>query len=446
MKKNEKFKIDNNEYIIMSKIGEGGNSCVYKVENNNQEFALKLLKIEDLTQDKVNRFKNEQKFCLENKNKNTINVISYGDIFKEEKMYYALLPLYKSNLKEYLNNNLNLEINEKLLIIKNIINGVIFFHEKKVIHRDLKPENILMNNLEDVVIADFGIAHFKDKENYVDNKTDKKSRMCNFNYASPEQKNKNNDWVSFESDIFSLGLMINEIFTKNIINGIDYYKIENKYKELKYIDYIVENMIKYEKSERWDIVKVKEEFNKFLDILNNVEKGYKKELILEFKEYANVKNNYYTQKHVLLTDQKILIKTNEKEVLNKKLDDFNEEFAEIINVYNYCSGIEFCVVEKKDDLNFKIILLVHYGANTNAIEIYQVKNGEFLNRNLAKNILFTKYKPIIYSKENIEGLFMDVYYLEEDKQIKEIYYLYNEDVFFIKKIIEDIYEEPKRLY
>lgn len=54
--------------------------------------------------------------------------------------------------------------NETILgIFSSIIDGVGAAHLNHVVHRDLKPENILCKESgEELVVADFGIAHFTD--------------------------------------------------------------------------------------------------------------------------------------------------------------------------------------------------------------------------------------------------------------------------------------------
>lgn len=49
------------------------------------------------------------------------------------------------------------------LMLKRIIEPLIYLHEKGIMHRDIKPENLIMRtkNFEsDIVIADFGLAQY----------------------------------------------------------------------------------------------------------------------------------------------------------------------------------------------------------------------------------------------------------------------------------------------
>jgi calcium-dependent protein kinase len=45
-------------------------------------------------------------------------------------------------------------------VMKGLLEGLEYMHERKIMHRDLKPENIILRdeNDYDCVIADFGLA------------------------------------------------------------------------------------------------------------------------------------------------------------------------------------------------------------------------------------------------------------------------------------------------
>lgn len=43
-------------------------------------------------------------------------------------------------------------------LFKQILDGVAYIHDLKIIHRDLNPKNIFVDNIDNVKIGDFGLA------------------------------------------------------------------------------------------------------------------------------------------------------------------------------------------------------------------------------------------------------------------------------------------------
>ena len=75
----------------------------------------------------------------------------------ESFLYYVMPYVEGDNLREKLDRERQLSVDEALQITKAVASALQYTHDRDVIHRDIKPENILLQAGEPVV-ADFGIA------------------------------------------------------------------------------------------------------------------------------------------------------------------------------------------------------------------------------------------------------------------------------------------------
>src|SRR5699024_11071860 len=100
---------------------------------------------------------------------------------------------------------------EKIRISLQLTKIMATIHGRKIIHRDLSPSNILFVNGE-IKIADFGLG--KNFEEIHSHQTLHTKDFGQFYYCSPEQRYALKDGDK-KSDVFSLGKVINFIFTGN---------------------------------------------------------------------------------------------------------------------------------------------------------------------------------------------------------------------------------------
>jgi serine/threonine protein kinase len=100
-----------------------------------------------------------------------------------------------------------------------------------------------------VVVADFGTAHFADEELFTLVETAPNTRTANVIYAAPEQKARGRR-VDHRADIFALGLMLNEIFTGEVIHAPGYQKVATVASGYAWVDEIVAEMIDTDPNKR----------------------------------------------------------------------------------------------------------------------------------------------------------------------------------------------------
>lgn len=237
------------EYTIIEQIGEGGNGRVFLATTvAENKVALKFIE-RNIGGDKLKRFKNEIAFCEHNKHKNIVEIQDRGYAFLNDKDYvFYVMPLYKETLKDKIKNGIP---HEKVLdIFIGLLEGLKFAHEHKSIHRDIKPENIMFEQDSfEPIICDFGIAHFAEEDLLTMVETKVTDRMANFQYAAPEQRQRGGN-VCFQTDIYALALILNEMFTREIPQAAGYKKIETVNSEYKYLDDLFDQLFKQKPEDR----------------------------------------------------------------------------------------------------------------------------------------------------------------------------------------------------
>jgi serine/threonine protein kinase len=228
-------------YEVIDSLGAGGSGDVLSAQDSSgAEFAIKLLRPNQPRAKKL-RFKNELAFCATNIHPNIVKVVDRGVIGAgtDEQPFYVM-PLYKSTLRRFLASGAPRE--KALEVFAKMLDGVEAAHLRGIFHRDLKPENILMNPpTDEVVVADFGIAHFEEDNLLTAVETEVGDRLANWEYAAPEQRRRGQQ-IDHRADIYSLGLMLNELFTGQVPHGADPLAIASMAPEYAYLDDVANAM------------------------------------------------------------------------------------------------------------------------------------------------------------------------------------------------------------
>lgn len=249
-KKLRSFSTPLETYTIGKQIGQGGSGIVFGAKDENgKPVAIKYIDPKRITGSRNTRFRNEIRFGQQIRHPNIVPVLDVGEIIIDgQATLFFVMPLYSTTLRDALTGDFSAEM--ALRIFTQILNGVEAAHSVRVWHRDLKPENILLSeDLEDVCVADFGIAHFESEDLYSAAETKSAERLANFRYAAPEQRDRDTT-ADHKSDLFALGLMLNEMLTGEVPQGTAYREIAQRHPTHAHLDEVVAEMIRQNPDDR----------------------------------------------------------------------------------------------------------------------------------------------------------------------------------------------------
>ena len=202
-------------------IGGGSMASIHLCEDidvEDEEYGTVIVKMfnkpcvgdEDLQKQIFNR---EVEALDKLNHKNIVRMLDRG-YDKSFKAFFIVLEYIKGqNFKELFEEICKYTYSQKIDLMMQVIEGIEYLHKKKIVHRDLKPSNLMLSKEGIVKVIDFGISRLKDTF-YGDYTL---ATFATKNYSSPEQMNQKN--ITYQSDIYSLGLIFYEIFVgENIIN------------------------------------------------------------------------------------------------------------------------------------------------------------------------------------------------------------------------------------
>jgi cyclin-dependent kinase len=146
------------KYVKIDKLGEGTYGIVYKAKNREtgQIVALKRIRLDSEDEGVPCTAIREISLLKELKHP---NIVSLFDVIHTEKKLTLVFEFCDLDLKKYMDqHNSIISKNTMKSFLYQLLRGVAFCHEKRVLHRDLKPQNLLINKKGELKLADFGLA------------------------------------------------------------------------------------------------------------------------------------------------------------------------------------------------------------------------------------------------------------------------------------------------
>jgi tetratricopeptide (TPR) repeat protein len=196
-------------YHIIRLLGVGGMGAVYHAWDAELGVAVALKVIrtdvagdQDASAAIERQFKRELLLARQVTHKHVVRIHDLGDI---DGVKYITMPYVKgADLATVLKQSGTLPIPRALRYVTQIVDGLVAAHEAGVVHRDLKPANIMIDDEDQALIMDFGIARSSANTGSGVSKV-----VGTLAYMAPEQAQAKP--TDQRADVYALGMMFREM-------------------------------------------------------------------------------------------------------------------------------------------------------------------------------------------------------------------------------------------
>ncbi|CAO1943810.1 unnamed protein product [Urochloa humidicola] len=207
---NGKFKRKIKSWMRGALLGSGSFGTVYEgISDEGAFFAVKEVSLLDQGSNaQQSILALEQEIALLSQFEHE-NIVQYYGTDKEESKLFIFIELVTQGSLSSLYQKYKLRESQVSAYTRQILNGLLYLHERNVVHRDIKCANILVHANGSVKLADFGLAKEMSKINML--------RSCKGSvyWMAPEVINPKKMYGP-SADIWSLGCTVLEMLTRQI--------------------------------------------------------------------------------------------------------------------------------------------------------------------------------------------------------------------------------------
>ncbi|TWU58231.1 serine/threonine-protein kinase [Rubripirellula reticaptiva] len=196
---------DLGDYLLLEVIGRGGMGVVYLAKQTELDrlVAVKMIRSGMLAGEaEVKRFYTEAQAAARLHHPGIVSVHQFGR--RAGHHFFSMEFVRGTDLQKKINGE-TLSVREAARYVRDVARAIQHAHEKGVLHRDLKPANVLINENDEVLVTDFGLAKHIDNESSITGSGD---AIGTPHYMSPEQAGGQSDTAGPQSDVYALGAIL----------------------------------------------------------------------------------------------------------------------------------------------------------------------------------------------------------------------------------------------
>ena len=193
------------DFIIKEKLGEGAFGSV-RLGVNKQTGEKVAIKIYEKS--KLNRYQDKKRLEREIEILKKVkhpNIVQLYSVIETERQILLIMEYIKGQeLFQYILIKKRLPEDEACFYFQQIISGIEYLHNLKIVHRDIKSENILIEQNTNIIkIIDFGFSN-----TYGDKDKETLTTACGSPFYAPPEMLRGESYKGGGVDIWSVGVVL----------------------------------------------------------------------------------------------------------------------------------------------------------------------------------------------------------------------------------------------